>query len=222
MKRNKKHYSASKKNEASFKWYSLKLIFIIIFIFFLQVFVEGLTKRFAFKPSLAFSEPWRFISATFLHSGLEHLFQNLFALFLFGIILEKIIGSYRFIALFIVGGFFGNLAALLFYPNALSLGASGAIMAVLGALTLLRPRMVVYFWGPIPLIALTIIWILIDAAGLFVQDNIGHAAHLAGFLAGIIYGLILRSKFSEEKEIKRKADKIISDEELAQWEDEWM
>ena len=95
-------------------------------------------------------------------------------------------------------------------------------MAVLGALTILRPRMVVYFWGPIPLIVLTAIWILIDVAGLFAQDNIGHAAHLMGFAIGIIYGYTIKPKFSEEKEIKQKVDTIISDEELDEWEKEWM
>ena len=116
----------------------------------------------------------------------------------------------------------GNIASFFFYPNSLSLGASGAIMAVVGALTMLRPKLVLYIGGPLPMILLAFMWVVIDFVGIFSQDNIGHAAHLAGFGFGAIYGYAMRAKYSQEREIKKRAELEISDEYLDVWERKYM
>ena len=217
------------------QYYSLKLIAINIVIFILELTSPYIIPLFALNPSTILQTPWTLITAMFLHSttatlpdgatvlNLNHLLQNMVALGLFGILLEKIIDSKKFLGLYITAGILGNIAGLIFYPNSISLGASGAIMGILGAITTLRPKMIVYFGAPIPLILLSAMWILMDVVGFLVPiDNTGHAAHLAGFAAGIAYGLINRKHYSEDKEIKEKIDDELSDEELDAWEDKYM
>lgn len=217
------------------KYYAWKLLAINIIIFILELISPYIIPLFALNPSTILQTPWTLITAMFLHSttvtlssgatvlNLNHLLQNMIALGLFGIILEKIIESKRFITLYITAGILGNIAGLIFYPDSISLGASGAIMGILGAITILRPKMVVFIGGPIPLILLSGMWILIDIVGFLVPiDNTGHAAHLAGFAAGIIYGIMNRERFAEEKEIKSKIEDELSDKELDAWEDEYM
>jgi len=86
-------------------------------------------------------EIWRFVSAIFLHDGIIHLIYNLFALALFGFILEKLIGSKRFLIVFFASGIIANLIAVNFYNS--SLGVSGAIYGILGCLVILKPLMMI-------------------------------------------------------------------------------
>ncbi|NOR85499.1 rhomboid family intramembrane serine protease, partial [archaeon] len=142
----------------------------------------------------------------------------------FGILLEKIIGSKKFIHLYFVAGIAGSIASIIFYPQATSLGASGAIMGIIGALATLRPKLVVYFGGPIPMIFLAAMWIILDLAGLATGvGNVGHAAHLAGFTVGIFYGVTNYAKFQEEKELKKQIDRdFLSDDAIDNWADKNM
>ncbi|MFH1126831.1 MAG: rhomboid family intramembrane serine protease, partial [archaeon] len=217
------------------KYFAWKLLGINILIFFLELIFPIIIPLLALNPSTILHTPWTLITAMFLHSttatlpdgatvlNLNHLLQNMVALGLFGILLEKIIESKEFLKIYLLAGIFGNLAGIIFYPHSMSLGASGAIMGILGALTLLRPKMVVFLGGPIPLILLSAMWMLIDLIGFFHPiDNTGHAAHLAGFAAGAMYGLLSRNRFSEEKEIKDSIKDELSDDELDAWENEYM
>ena len=217
------------------KYYAWKLLAINIVVFILELTSPYIIPLFALNPSTIMQTPWTLVTAMFLHSpsvtlpdgatvlNLNHLLQNMVALGLFGILLEKIIGSKKFLALYLAAGIAGNLAGIIFYPNSISLGASGAIMGILGAVTVLRPKMVVFIGGPVPLILLSGMWILIDLVGFFAPiDNTGHAAHLAGFAAGIAYGIINRKQFAEDKEIKEKIDDELSDDELDAWEEKYM
>ncbi len=202
-------------------FFTIYMSVFMVFVFVLEGFT-GIVDYFVSDPSKISYEPYRLVTAIFLHQDINHIFQNLFALVLFGLILENIIGSCRYFLLFVVGGVVGNVAGVFAYPDSLSLGASAGIMAVLGTLSVIRPKTVVYFFGPIPLILLTGIWIFIDFVSVNANDNIGHVAHLAGFLVGLIYGFVIRKKYSEEKEIKEKAKVSITEEELDEWEREWM
>lgn len=204
------------------RFYSLWLLGIITGAFILEAAFPQIISALSFRPPLFAEMPWTMITAMFMHANASHLLQNLFALGLFGIILERIIGSRNFIILYFAGGIAGNIASFYFYPDSISLGASGAIMAVIGALAVLRPKIMIYIGGPLPMVVLAIMWIFVDLIGLFSSDNIGHAAHLAGFAVGAAYGLIERDRYSQEKEVKKKAEIEISDEYLDAWEKEYM
>src|SRR3989338_128069 len=132
-----------------FRFYAIKLSLAIIVVFIFQIFVLDFTEMFVLN-STAFQQPWRFLTAIFLHGGLGHLVYNLFALLLFGSILEQLIGGKRFLFVFFLTGILANLVSVNFYSS--SLGASGAIFGVLGALIFVRPMMVVWAFGlPMPI-----------------------------------------------------------------------
>lgn len=216
--------------EKNFKWLSIKLVALITLVFIFQILYLPLTDLFAEIPALIFSRPWTLITHIFLHGGIEHLFYNMFALALFGTILEKIIGWRRFLSLFLVGGLFAGIGSALvfFYQGNLfggSIGASGAIMAIIGALAVLRPRMTVYVYVmPLPMIAAAAFWAIFDILGAFNPfSSVNNFAHLFGMAFGLAYGLILRKYFGEPLFLKRKKDDVkIGKAELDKWEKEWM
>jgi membrane associated rhomboid family serine protease len=78
---------------------------------------------------------WQLVTSMFTHVDLWHLAMNLFALFLFGPALERIMGRVRFLLVYFLGGLTGSVAVFwLSNPDGATLGASGALYAVLGAL----------------------------------------------------------------------------------------
>lgn len=150
----------------------------------------------AFFPAYALLEPWTFITSIFLHADFVHLFFNVFALFFFGIYLERVIGNRAFAALFFVSGAVGNLGYLVtsMNPYVPAIGASGAIYGVIGALAVISPSLLVYVYGfiPVPMALAAVMWALIDLAGLFVPSGVAHGAHLGGMVVGVLYGAYLR------------------------------
>ena len=202
---------------AKFKFYTLWIALTIILIFILQTFIKGFTDLFILTE-FSWIQPWRFITSIFLHGSAKHLLSNLFALIFFGFILEKTIGSNKFLGIYLVSGILANIIAINFYSS--SLGASGAIMGIIGALTILRPTMQVWAFGMIvPMFIATIIWIIVDAIGVFIPSNIGHIAHLSGIFFGAIFGLIIKIKYEK----KTKAQKINVPEHLIiKWETLYM
>jgi len=77
-------------------------------------------------------EYWRFITPTFLHAGLIHLGFNVYVQYSFGSSLEAMWGTPTWIMIFFVSGFMGNLGSAIFMPTTIGVGASGAIMGMLG------------------------------------------------------------------------------------------
>lgn len=149
---------------------------------------------------------WAWFGSIFAHGGLGHILINSLVLFFFGTVLERRIGSKRFLALFLVGGVVAGLSqatATLFTVDAIgpqngALGASGAIAAVLGALTVLNPNLRVYLWFfiPMPLWVLTIGFAAYDAffaaTGGVGAGGVARLAHLSGLAIGLAYGWKLK------------------------------
>lgn len=173
-----------------FRFYALKLCFLMFLVFLIQFFVKGFTELFLLKSDLIL-QFWRFFTAVFLHGNFAHLLYNIFALALFGSMLEKLISSRRFLIVFFVTGILANIFSVNFYDN--SLGASGAIFGVIGALIVLRPFMVVWAFGlPMPLFIAGILWAVGDAIGIFVPSNVANLAHLSGMFFGLVFGAFYR------------------------------
>jgi rhomboid protease GluP len=84
---------------------------------------------------VAQGEIWRLFTAMFLHIGVLHLLSNLYALYSLGPLVEGYFGHRRFLIIYLLGGLFGSVASYAF-SDASSAGASGAIFALIGALTL--------------------------------------------------------------------------------------
>ncbi len=179
-----------------FRFYALKLCGIIALVFLFQILFVWFSELFVLDEN-SFLQPWRFVSAIFLHGSLIHLIFNLFALALFGSILERFIGGRGFLRVFFVSGILANAISIMFYDS--SLGASGAIFGVIGALIVVRPMMVVWAFGlPMPIFVAGIIWAVGDVLGAYgfltgnPIDNTGNIAHLSGMVFGLLFGLFYR------------------------------
>jgi membrane associated rhomboid family serine protease len=138
-----------------------------------------------FGPLVADGEWWRLITATFLHASLIHLALNMLFLWWIGAPVEEAIGRGRFILLYLVSGLAGSAGALLFSPEAVTVGASGSLFGILGAaLVFERQRNYVLGGG-----ALTII--VVNLAITFAIPNISIGGHLGGLVGGALAALAL-------------------------------
>lgn len=203
----------------AFNWWAIKLAAVCIVVFILQALFPFITESFALVSAEVLARPWIILTHIFLHGSMEHLLYNMFALALFGSILEKIISSKSFLILFFVSGLSAGIGSAIFYPA--SIGASGAIFGILGCLTVLRPRMTVWVgMVPMPLAFAAVVWAAGDLIGMFAPSQIANAAHLFGLGFGLIVGLKMRKRFGEIK-IKRSKSEI-NETQIREWEDEWM
>jgi membrane associated rhomboid family serine protease len=132
---------------------------------------------------LAHGDWWRLITSAFLHYGPFHLLLNMLALYWFGSLLEQRIGSGRFLALYLVSGLAGSAGALLWSPNAATVGASGAIFGILGAGLVLEQQRDYVFGGS----ALGII--IINFIFTFSISSISKGGHIGGLIGGIVCAL---------------------------------
>ena len=210
-----------KKNR--FRFYALKLCGWIFVVFLLQLFVNGFTELFLLDSS-SFTQIWRFFTAIFLHGGIAHLLYNVFALALFGSMLERFIGGKRFLIVFFVTGILANIVSINFYDA--SLGASGAIFGVIGALVAIRPFLLVWAFGlPMPIFVAGLLWgvgDLMGAYGFFSGnpiDNTGNIAHLSGMFFGFVFGLLFRERVI--RKIKRQKARL-DEREVRRWEDSYL
>lgn len=207
------------------RYYSFIFGLAIIGAFFIQILIPGFTDRFLLTPE-AFSQPWRFVTAIFLHGSVGHLLYNLFALLLFGFILESLAGSRKFLMIFFVTGILANLFSVFFYPSAL--GASGAIFGIIGTLTVMRPLMTVWAFSlPMPLFVASMVWATGDIIGVFVPSGTANLAHLSGLAIGLIIGFFLISRRSWRKHLSLRhsssSEKVKIPEDYARrWEDRFM
>lgn len=150
-----------------------------------------------------FARPWSPITSTFAHANFFHLFINGIGLYFFGPMIESIIGRKRFVWLFLVTGALSgilqvHLEAYVNPPGGPALGASGAIMAVLGTAVALLPKARVIMFFPIPLPMplwlMGALYAFQDVIGAFnPNDGIGNFAHLSGLAIGLGYGVYVKA-----------------------------
>lgn len=148
-----------------------------------------------FGPATQDGQWWRLGSAMFLHFGLLHLALNMWALWDGGQWVERMYGHFRFAAIYFVAGLAGNLLSLVIHQgHAVSGGASGAIFGLYGALLsylwlersqIQRGEFRWLFWAAIGFSVASI------AFGLMVP-GIDNAAHIGGFIAGLLMGVLIK------------------------------
>ena len=134
---------------------------------------------------LAEGEWWRLLTAAFLHGGLIHLAMNMLALWLFGGPLEVALGRARFLLLYLVAGLAGSAGALLAAPEAITVGASGAIFGLMGAAFVLERQGIYVFGGG----ALGVI--VLNLAFTLLIPGISIGGHIGGLVGGALGALAL-------------------------------
>jgi membrane associated rhomboid family serine protease len=193
------------------------LVGICAVAFLIQIMSPAFTDAFALISAEVLYRPWTLITTIFLHADVSHLLYNMFALVLFGMILENIIGQKRFLAIYFVSGFLASVGSLFLYNGAV--GASGAIFGVLGTLALLRPRLQVWvYFIPMPMIVAAIVWATGDIIGLFVPGRTANLAHLIGLGLGLGNGWYLKKQFG----VQKRDVMHIDEKEFDDWERKWM
>jgi membrane associated rhomboid family serine protease len=133
---------------------------------------------------------WQPITYMFLHGGLTHLFFNMFLLWMFGSRLQTIWGPAKFIRYYFITGIGAGILIYIF-SDAVTIGASGAIMAILFAYGYIYPNQILFLWF-IPMKAKYAILMLIfleisQELARNPGDNISHIGHLGGMLIGFLY-----------------------------------
>lgn len=134
---------------------------------------------------------WRLVTAMFLHIGLLHLLFNGWALYQLGALFEMMFGTQRFLIVYVVAGIVASFASVLF-TRSLAAGASGAIFGILGALIVAirrSPRWRNESWTK-GLVQQLLFWAGLNIFLGFSYPGIDNAAHLGGFVTGMIAGFI--------------------------------
>ncbi len=150
--------------------------------------VGAATRALVYFPPLTELQPWRMLTALFLHGSFLHILFNMYSLLVFGPILERSLGRWRFLALYLLSGFGGSVAVLLIAPTSAVLGASGAIFGLLGAFFVIQRRL-----GGNNLQLIIVIGLNLVIG--FVIPNIAWQAHIGGLVVGgIVAFVFLRTR----------------------------
>jgi len=135
-------------------------------------------------------EMWRYLSSIFLHGNFAHLLFNAFAVYVFAPPLERAIGHFRYLVLFLFSGVIGNVFTYLFYYEVASLGASGAVYGVFGAYMY---YIIFHGWAIDIISKKTVLTILVLGLIYSFMPGVNFFAHLGGFLGGLLLnGLYVR------------------------------
>ena len=179
----------------------LNLIIINAIVFVAQLAFDstwGLTDLLALYPYASDSfRPYQLVTMMFAHGGFAHILFNMWALWMFGSVLERVWGAKKFLIFYLVCGLAAGFAQLFFVrfgPPAV--GASGAIMGLLAAFAYTFPNTQFYIIPlPFPIKAkyMAAIYAALDLFGVFQPgggDNVAHFAHLGGLVMGFILVII--------------------------------
>jgi membrane associated rhomboid family serine protease len=139
-----------------------------------------------FGPFVAEGEWYRLVTSGFLHNDLIHIGFNMFALYFLGRLLEPAIGTVRFVAVYVASLLGGAFGALLLNPNALTIGASGAVFGIFGAAFVIARR------RGVDDVARSIgVILLLNLAISFTNPRISLGGHLGGLAAGLLCALAI-------------------------------
>lgn len=181
------------------------LIINIIVFFGTELIGDPMYQLFALFPiGSPFFRWWQFVTHMFMHGNFMHIFFNMWSLFVFGPLLERLWGSKKFLIFYFVCGLGAALChelVLLSQPlsNIPTVGASGAIYGLLLGFGMLYPNYVLTL--VFPPVSLKAKWFVIIFAAielltgiLGTRDGVAHFAHLGGMLFGLILILIWKKK----------------------------
>jgi len=145
-------------------------------------------------PAIWLDRPWTLLTNLFIHGGIWHIAANMLTLYFFGRYLSMMIGDTRFLIVYFLGGIIGNFFYILLEPSGPTvIGASGAVFAIAGALTLMAPNLRVFIFpipAPLPL------WVAVIGGFVILSffPNVAWQAHLGGLALGLVAGYFFRGR----------------------------
>lgn len=131
-----------------------------------------------FGPAVNDGQLWRLLTATFLHYGLTHVAVNMLSLYIIGRDIEQVLGRWKYLAVYLIAGIGGSLAAYLFTPYSAVAGASGSVFGLLGAAGVIMIRNKANLQS--------LIGILVLNLAISFLPGISMAGHIGGLLTGAL------------------------------------
>ena len=197
--------------------YFLILVNILVFLFqfLLGPNNEAFVYQFALIPAnvtslVSLGAVFNIFTSMFMHAGLAHIGGNMLYLWIFGDNVEDRLGSFKYLIFYIIGGFVASVTHILTNPGSQipTVGASGAIAAVLGAYLVLYPSQKVLtliplgFWMRMTMLPASLVlglWFVLQlfqgVISLGMPDDIGGVAfwaHIGGFVSGVVLGWLFK------------------------------
>lgn len=178
-----------------------KLLIIINSVIFILSFVLGqnvIINLFAnYGPYVKAGEIYRLITGAFVHVAVLHFFFNMYALYIVGPQLENFFGKWKYLTIYLGSAIVGSLLSIMFSPTTYSIGASGAIFGLLGALVYFGYHYRVYLDSVIKsqIIPLIVLNLFIG----FMSTGIDNAAHIGGLIGGVLISIALGVKYKSSK-----------------------
>lgn len=197
---NKHNQEDSKKVEKVFKpkfptiTYAILAINIIVFVIpLLYGQSEAMVAQFCVHgPSVRYGHYYRLFTGMFLHGSILHLIFNSYALYVIGSQIESFLGKFKFLIIYLAGGLMGSLFSITFNGNMASIGASGAIFGLMGALVYFGYHYRVYLGNVIKsqIIPLIVFNLVLG----FVMSGVDNSAHIGGLIGGTLATISLGIK----------------------------
>lgn len=173
------------------------LVIINVVIFLIMVAIGGMdfTGSFLvkfgamFTPLVKAGEIWRLVTSGFLHGGILHLFFNMYALYLIGTQVENFVGKWKFLLIYFLSMIAGSLMSAVIHPTTVSVGASGAIFGLLGAMLYFGYTYRVYLGNVMRSQIIPVI--LFNLLLGFMMPGIDNTAHIGGLIGGVLAAMAL-------------------------------
>lgn len=175
---------------------TLLILNIVAFILMTMNFEYAIENFALWDIQTPYFKPYQLLTHMFMHANFFHIFSNMLGLVFFGSVLEQVLGTNRFLLLYMICGIgAGALSLGVDYYNGdiiPSIGASGAVFGVVTSFALIFPNLVLQLlFPPIPLKAkyLVLLYLVFEVSYMWQNlpgDRVGHLAHLAGMLLGFI------------------------------------
>lgn len=175
------------------------IIAVSVVVWLLNLLSGGIVNQWlSYWTPLVGTQPWRLVTGLFVHSSIFHIGFNMLAVFIFGRILENLLGTWRFVALYFLAGLGGDLAVSLLTPGTPVVGASGAIFGLFAAFFVIQ-RSLGY-----NAVQLLVIMGLNLVVGFLPGTNISWQAHVGGIVLGFVTGFV----FARTRNVRQRGLQI--------------
>ncbi|MCS6579141.1 rhomboid family intramembrane serine protease [Curtobacterium poinsettiae] len=155
------------------------------------------TRLLAYNSLLLPSQPWRVVTALFVHASFPYIFHllfNMWALWIFGRMLENMLGTWRFVALYFITGIFGSMLVTFLAPGTWVVGASGAIFGLFAVFFVLQRSLGNNAVQLLVLMGLNLV------IGFLPGVNISWQAHVGGIIGGFLMGFV----FAQTRNVRKR------------------
>ena len=199
---NRKNENDAKMNEDVFRpkkpVITYALIIINVIVFLLSLFNSNIIPMFAVNrfAIVDLGQYYRLFTGIFLHANFLHIIFNMYALYVIGIQLESFLGKWKYLIVYLLSGLGGSMLSI-FFDNGLSVGASGAIFGLMGALLYFGYHYRVYLDSVVKsqIIPLIVINLIIG----FASTGIDNWAHIGGLVGGLLSTMAVGVKYKSTK-----------------------